>query len=111
MQFIVKASTPALKSVLSLRTMFMAKSLILVYPFGASERMLDTYLREHFQMGLRDCCLSILFKLTKSSESSDSIIFTLVDDYWDTLAQLITCGVGDLPGSRILLDSIKGIYQ
>jgi hypothetical protein len=107
----VKSNIPELTTALSLRNILSAKKFIISYPFGASERLLDTYLRTKFNKGLIECCLSILYNLTKSTSMANEVIYTLVDEQLDTLAQLITCGIGETPGSRILVDSISHIYK
>ena len=107
----VKSNIPELAAALSLRNILSAKKFILAYPFGASERLLDTYLRTNFNKGLIECCLMVLYKLTRSTSTTNEVVYTLVDDYLDTMAQLITCGIGNTPGSRILVDSISHIYK
>jgi hypothetical protein len=110
MLFRITLNNSAMNQMLATRNILIAKNMILLYPFGASERILDTYLRQNFKLGLRECCLTILFKLNRSS-SGNEVLYTLTEDYWDTIAQLITCGVGEIPGSRILLDSICGVFK
>jgi hypothetical protein len=94
------------KPVINMRNIILAQRLILSYPFGMSERLLDAYLRDNIKKGLRDCCLEILLQLKASSNGNAEIIYTLTDDYLDKLAQLISCGVGNLGGSRILQEAI-----
>lgn len=111
MQFRVELKNIDLKRVVGMRTILKAKSFITMYPFGASERMLDTYLRAQFKIGLKEACLAILFNLNKSSSNGNEIIYTIMDDDLDKMAQLITCGLGDIPGSLILLESIGNTYK
>jgi hypothetical protein len=106
----IKTASMELQRVLGTRNILLAKNFIVSYPFGASERLLDAYLRTNVKKGLIECCLSILFNLTKSTSAGGEIIYTLTDDNLDTLAQLITCGVGNVPGSRILVDSISRCF-
>jgi hypothetical protein len=94
------------KDVLDIRNRILVQRFIVNYPFKASERLLDDYLRSTLKRGLRECCLEILFML-KSSTTTDGLIYTIINDYWDKVAQLITCGVANIPGSRILLDTLN----
>lgn len=111
MQFIVEIKNPLYKGVTGTRTILRAKEYILAYPFGTSERLLDNYLRATFKIGLKEACLSILFNLKKSSSIGTEIIYTILDERMDKMAQLITCGIGDTPGSLILLNAIGETYK
>jgi hypothetical protein len=111
MLFRVKIPSSPLRVPLGTRNILLAKTQILAYPFGASERILDIYLRDNFKLGLRECCLRILFNLQKTKEFGDEIVYVVATDYWDKIAQLITCGLGNIPGSRILIDSISGTFN
>ncbi len=88
-----------------------AKGSVLKYPFGASELILDNYLRSEFKIGLRECCLEIIYRLKKSTNASEEIAYAIYDEYYDKLAQLITYGVGDIPGSNILIDSLHSAFK
>jgi hypothetical protein len=107
----IKSNLPSLSTALGMRNILTAKSKILNYSFGASERLLDSYLRTTVKKGLVECCLNIITQLVKSTSTLNEIIYIIPDDYWDKIGQLITCGVGDIPGSRILIDSISHIYK
>ena len=109
MLFSIKTKTPKWSLLpVELKIQVFAKSFIAKYPFHASEILLDQYLKENINMDLRACCFHIVARLQKTGNSTDNnLIYIIADDYWDKIAQLITYGIGNIPGSKILLDTIS----
>lgn len=111
MLFRVEIKNMALKKVLGTRTIIKARSEIILYAFGTSERLLDSYLRTTFNIGLKEACLTILANLKQSSVMGNEIIYVITDENLDKLAQLITCGIGETPGSLILLNALGNGFK
>ena len=79
-----------------------AKNKILLYKFGADEKILDHYLKQHSHITLKLLCLNILFH-TKFYSDLDGKLVISIDDKWDRYAKLITYGNGRMNGSKILI--------
>jgi hypothetical protein len=83
-----------------------AKQKIVSFKFGANEVLLDNYLKEKFNIGLRPMCFGLLNKLQPAQITDTELIFTFIDDNSDKLASFITYGDGKLEGSQILTQAL-----
>ena len=83
-------------------TFLAAKTIILKYPFGAAETILDKYCIEHYRLPLRYLCLKVLFSLRAMSDKDGKIVWKTPTEKYDKIARLITYGDGIMQGSQIL---------
>lgn len=83
-----------------------AKYIIYNYPFKESERLLDSYIQQHFKMGLRSMCNAVINSLQVSQPAPTELLLTFKDPELDKIARFITYGDGFYyQGSFILLDA------
>lgn len=78
-----------------------AISRLMAFPRATTEKLLDTYLRDQYQITLTYACYSIILKC-KIEEIKDELVVTISDPQLDKLARMITFGTGKLSGSQIL---------
>ncbi len=71
------------------------------FQFGTTEKLLDSYLRDQYQVSLKQACYLIICSCTVE-RSKDSVVIFLKDQTIDKLARLITFGTGKILGSQIL---------
>lgn len=91
----------------AMKTIFMARRIIICYPMRTEELRLEIYLQEHFGIGLKQCCLDILQKCKCMMSSTGSLMTVITDPKLDKLAKLITYGNDEVFGSNILKDAFK----
>ncbi len=83
-----------------------ARRKILLYHFGADEKILDRYFIENYHISLRLLCIQILFKTRFYSDFAEKIVLD-TGKKWDNLARLITYGNGIMHGSQILVAALN----
>ena len=110
MQFRVISTLPRSKEAMLIKDIMAAKLVVLSYPFGADEVALDNYLIQNYKTGLRACCLQLLFKLKATQLSATETLLVFQDEQSDLLARLITFGVDQLVGSRILVNALNAKF-
>lgn len=102
MFFTVKTDSKSPVSILKLKILIRARSLISVYPMRGTEILLDSYLVENYKVTLKNLCFLLLTKLYFSQGEENEIIIFFKEDKYAKLAQIITYGVGNISGSQIL---------
>ena len=102
MFFSIKANSTQPVSIVKLKTIVRARSLISLYPMRGTEIILNNYLVENFDLTLKNACFLLLANLQISSGEDNEIIIFFKDDKYDKLAQIITYGIDDISGSQIL---------
>ena len=102
MFFIIKNTHKKPFSVVKLKTMLRARSLISLYPMRSTEVILNNYLVDNYRLTLKNACLLLLANLHVSEGEEDEIIMFFNEDKYTKLAQIITYGVDDISGSQIL---------
>lgn len=110
MRFKVTSTLPRTKEALLVKNILSAKVVILSYQFGADEIALDNYLLQNFKIGLRACCLRLIFKLNATQISATETLLVFKDDESDLLARIITFGVDQIAGSKILTDALNAKF-
>ena len=101
MFFIIKSSNPALDLKLH-RTKRRARSLLILYPMGVTEALLNHYLVEKYNKSLMQACQAILTNMVFVQNMQQEIIAKIPDPELNEIAKVITYGNGLIPGSRIL---------
>lgn len=71
------------------------------FPMQVTEKLLDKYLKENYQMTLKYTCYLIILNC-RVDESKEEIVVSMLDKKLDRLARIITFGTGKLLGSRII---------
>ena len=102
MFFTIKTDSKQLVSIMKLKTLVRARSLISLYPMRGSEVLLNNYLIENCELTLKNACLLLLANLQFSIGEENEIIMFFKNDMYDKLAQTITYGIDNIPGSQIL---------
>lgn len=102
MFFTIKTDGKSPISILKLKILIRARSLISLYPMRGTEILLDSYLIENYKVTLKNLCFLLLTKLYFSPGEENEIIIFFKEDKYAKLAQIITYGVGNLSGSQIL---------
>ena len=93
--------TPLYRSVAKAKFKLNAIKRLQLFPLKTTEKLLDTHLRENYQITLKYLCYLIILNCTVE-EQQDELTITLSDKKLDKLARLITYGTGKISGSRIL---------
>lgn len=101
MFFTIKSSTPK-QDVAKYKTRRTANTVLLCYPFGVSELLLNRYLSENYNMSLRTACKKLITCAKVSLNFKNEIIITFPDPVLNNIAKIITFGTGRVPGSNIL---------
>lgn len=91
-------STDQLKTNTLMDAYFVIKN----FPLKASDTAMDSYIRQQYEIPLKDLCVKLLLSLTHYKDSEGNLILMFKDPKLDKLAQLITYGNGVIPGSNIL---------
>lgn len=107
MIFRIKTKYSQSKVQILFKSLHFARISILHHEFGAAEIELNNYLCTHYNQGLKPICLKLIYKLTANQVSPNELIYSFLDPKDDELAQLITYGVGNLPGSNILINALR----
>jgi hypothetical protein len=102
MFFITKIDNKQPASIVKLKTLARARSIISLYPMRGTEVILNNYLLENYKLTLKNICLLLLANLQVSTGEEDEIIMFFKEEKYIKLAQIITYGIDDIPGSRIL---------
>lgn len=106
MFFIRKNNSKTPVSILRLKTLVRARSVISLYPMRGTETLLDNYLVENHKLTLKNACLLILANLQVSLGKDDELIMFFKDPKYDKLSKIITFGVDNIPGSQILKEAL-----
>ena len=102
MFFTIKTDVKKPVSIIKLKTLVRARSLISLYPMRGTEVILNNYLVENYKITLKNLCLLLLTKLYFSEGEENEIIIFFKDDKYAKLAQIITYGIDNISGSQIL---------
>jgi len=89
-------------SIVKLKTLVRARSLISLYPMRGTEIILNNYLVENYKLTLKNACFLLLANLQFSAGEENEIIFFFKDEKHDQLARIITYGIDNISGSQIL---------
>ena len=89
-------------SIIKLKTLIRARSLISLYPMQGTETILNNYLVENYKLTLKNACFLLLANLCFSSGEEYEIIMFFKDEKYSNLAQIITYGIDNISGSQIL---------
>lgn len=71
------------------------------FPINTSEKLLNNYLKENYNMTLMYACYLIILQ-SKIEESENEIQILIKDKQLDKIARIITFGTGRFLGSRII---------
>lgn len=102
MFFTIKNDTKKPVSIVKLKTLVRARSLISLYPMRGTEIILDNYLIDNHKLTLKNACLLLLANLHVSEGEENELILFFKDEKYDKLAQIITYGIDNISGSQIL---------
>lgn len=102
MFFIIKTDNKKPVSIVKLKTLVRARSLISLYPMRGTEVILNNYLVENYKLTLKNACLLLLANLQVSEGEENELIMVFKDEKYDKLAQIITYGIDNISGSQIL---------
>jgi hypothetical protein len=107
MFYAIKAESKKPISIVKLKTLVRARSLISLYPMRGTEVILNNYLIENYKLTLKNACFLLLANLQLSAGEEDEIIMFFKDEKYDKLARIITYGINDISGSRILKTALS----
>lgn len=93
--------TTAYKEMANSRFKLNAWQRINYFPVNTTEKLLDKYLQEHYQITFKYACYLLVLHC-KTEVQKDELTVTIADKKLDKLARIITYGTGKLSGSRIL---------
>ena len=102
MFFNIKNDSKKPVSIIKLKVLVRARSLISLYPMRGTEVILNNYLVENYKLTLKNACFLLLANLHVSTSEENEIIMFFKDDKYTKLAQIITYGIDDISGSQIL---------
>ena len=88
-------------------TLLKAYYIIQKYPLGASELLLEQYLKQQYKSSLKDLCVDLLLNITYYKNDEGNLVLLFKNPKYDRIAQLITFGTGAIPGSSILQSALK----
>ena len=89
-------------SLVRLKTLMRARSIISLYPMRGTEIILNNYLVENCELTLKNACFLLIANAQFSTGEDNELIVFFKDDKYDKLAQVITYGINDISGSQIL---------
>ena len=95
-------------SILKLKTLARARSIISLYPMRGTEIILNNYLVENYKLTLKNACMLLLANIHASTGENNELILFFKDDKYIKLAQIITYGTGAVSGSQILKIALSG---
>lgn len=107
MFFTIKTESKKPVSIVKLKTLVRARSLISLYPMRGTEIILNNYLVENYEITLKNLCFLLLTKLSFSPGEEDEIILFFKDEQYAKLAQIITYGIDNISGSQILKTALS----
>lgn len=102
MFFTIKTDSKQPISIIKLKTLVRARSLISLYPMRGTEVILNNYLVENYKLTLKNACFLLLANLQVSTGEENEIVMFFKDENYNKLAQIITYGIEDISGSQIL---------
>ena len=79
-----------------------ARAKILFYKFNTTDKLLDSYLKQHIKLDLRSACIYLLTNCRMYKDKDNTIIVKFNTQKADNLAALITYGNSEVKGSQIL---------
>ena len=94
-------------SIIKLKTLVRARSLISLYPMRGTEVILNNYLVENYKITLKNLCFLLLANLYFSTGEENEIIMFFKDEKYDKLARIITYGINNISGSQILQTALS----
>lgn len=71
------------------------------YPINTTEKLLNNYLKEHYQMTLLYACYLIVIN-SNITEGKNELVVSMTDKHLEKIARVITFGTGRILGSRII---------
>lgn len=107
MFFTIKADNTKPISLIKLKTLVRARSLISLYPMRGTEIILNNYLVANHNITLKNLCFLLLANLHFSAGEENEIIMFFKDEKYATLAQIITYGINNISGSQILKTALS----
>ena len=107
MFYAIKTDSKKPVSIIKLKTLLRARSLISLYPMRGTEIVLNNYLVENYKLTLKNACFLLLANLQFSEGEENEIIFFFKDEKYDQLARIITYGIDDISGSQILKTALS----
>ncbi len=107
MFYTIKTDSKKPVSIIKLKTLVRARSLISLYPMRGTEVILNNYLIENYKLTLKNACFLLLANLQFSTGEENEIIFFFKDEKHDKLARIITYGIDDISGSQILKTALS----
>lgn len=102
MFFIIKTDGKQPSSLVKLKMIVRARSLISMYPMRGTEVILNSYLVENYKLTLKNACMLLLANLQINTVEDNEIIMFFKDEEYTKLAQIITYGIDNISGSQIL---------
>jgi hypothetical protein len=107
MFYSIKIDTKKPISIIKLKTLVRARSLISLYPMRGTEVILNNYLVENYKLTLKNACLLLLANLKFSTGEENEVIFFFKEEKYNQLAQIITYGIDNISGSQILKTALS----
>jgi hypothetical protein len=107
MFYTIKTDSKKPISIVKLKTLVRARSLISLYPMRGTEIILNNYLVENYKLTLKNACFLLLANVQFSEGEENEIIFFFKDEKYDQLARIITYGIDDISGSQILKTALS----
>lgn len=107
MFFTIKTDNKKPVSIIKLKTLVRARSLISLYPMRGTEVILNNYLVENYKTTLKNLCFILLANLYFSTGEENEIIMSFKDDKYAKLAQIVTYGIDNISGSQILKTALS----
>lgn len=107
MFFIIKTDGKKPVSIVKLKTLVRARSLISLYPMRGTEVILNNYLVENYKLTLKNACFLLLTNLQISTGEDNEIVMFFKEDKYDKLARIITYGIDNISGSQILKTALS----
>ena len=107
MFFIIKTDNKTPTSIVKLKTLVRARSIISLYPMRGTEVILSNYLVENYKLTLKNACLLLLANLQISAGEENEVIMFFKNEKYIELAQIITYGIDNISGSQILKTALS----
>lgn len=107
MFYTIKTDSKKPVSIIKLKTLVRARSLISLYPMRGTEVILNNYLIENYKLTLKNACFLLLANLYFSTGEENEVIMFFKDDKYAKLAQIITYGIDNISGSQILKTALS----
>ena len=102
MFFSIKVDSKKPASIVKLKALARAHSIISLYPMRGTEVILNNYLIENYKLTLKNACMLLLANLQVCTGANDEIVLFFREDKYIKLAQIITYGTDTISGSQIL---------